>query len=188
MGDPVRSGIMEPLTVEIKPIAGEELGLVERHISFDWAAPGKHRDRLVRQQAGEVVYLVAWDGDLPVGHALLKWNGTTDEPMVFRLRGCPDIEDLFVSPEHRSRGIGSQLLDAAESLAVGKGYSRIGLGVSINNPRARSLYGHRGYEGSEFGEYREAGRYVDRDGRERSWEDVCNYLIKQWDRPRPSVG
>ncbi len=57
---------MQALTVEIRPIAAEELGPVERHINFDWAAPGKYRDRLIGQQAGEVVYLVAWDGDLPV--------------------------------------------------------------------------------------------------------------------------
>ena len=43
-GDPVRSGIMEAPT-EIRPIAAEELGTVERHINFDWAAPGKHRNR-----------------------------------------------------------------------------------------------------------------------------------------------
>ena len=94
-------------------------------------------------------------------------------PMVSGLSDCPDVEDLFVGSEYRSRGIGSRLLDAAESLAVGKGYSRIGLGVSIDNARARSLYERRGYEDSEFGEYRVGDRYVDRDGRERSWEEVC---------------
>jgi ribosomal protein S18 acetylase RimI-like enzyme len=171
---------MDVQKVEIRPIVADELRPLELHFNFDWASPGKHRDRLVTQQAGEAVYLLAWDRDLPVGHALLKWNGATDEPMVSGLSDCPDVEDLFVGSEYRSRGIGSRLLDAAESLAVGKGYSRIGLGVSIDNARARSLYERRGYEDSEFGEYRVGDRYVDRDGRERSWEEVCRYLIKHW--------
>ena len=58
---------MEALTVEFRPIAAEKLGSVERHIKFDWAAPEKHKDRLVRPEVGEVAYLVAWNGDLPVG-------------------------------------------------------------------------------------------------------------------------
>ena len=170
---------MEKLVVEIRSVAPDELGLLERHIGFDWAAHGKHRERIAGQQAEEVVYLIAWFGNLPVGHVLVQWKGTTDFPMQSQLGHVPNLEDLFVAPAHRSQGVGAQLLDASEDLAKRNGYSRIGLGVAVDNPRARSLYEVRGFEDAGFGEYTTGGLYVDRDGQEKTWEEVCRYLIKQ---------
>ena len=170
---------MERLVVEIKPVAEEELDLLERHIRFDWAAIGKHRERFARQQEGKVVYLVAWRGNLPVGHVLVQWEGTTDDPTLSQLSDCPNLEDLFVAPDYRSQGVGAQLLEASEALATRKGYSRIGLGVAVDNPRARSLYELRRYEDAGLGEYTTGGIYVDRDGQEKTWGEVCNYLTKQ---------
>jgi GNAT superfamily N-acetyltransferase len=46
-------------------------------------------------------YLVAWDGGEPVGHAHISWNRTT--------LGIPEIQDVFVPPELRGRGIGTEL-------------------------------------------------------------------------------
>ena len=66
-----------------------------------------------------------------------------------------------------------------KSLAKQNGYLRIGLGVGIDNARARSLYVRRGYEDAGFGGYRTGGCYIDRNGREQSWEEMCNYLIKE---------
>lgn len=168
---------MERTAVEIRPLAGEEIGLLDWYMAC--GPPEKHRERFARQRKGKVVYLVAWYENLPVGHVLLKWDGSTDKPMVSELDSCPDVEDLFVSPDNRSRGIGSQLMDAVENLTKRQGYSRVGLGVGIENVRACSLYERRGYEDSGFGEYRESGRYVDENGREQSWEETCIYLIKQ---------
>ncbi len=170
---------MTRINYEIRPLAEEEIGLLERNINFDWAASGKHRERFVKQQGGRAVYLVAWYKNVPVGHALLQWDGSTDEPAASELGQCPDVEDLFVCPNYRSKGIGSLLLDFAESLARQWGYSRIGLGVAIDNPRAQSLYVRRGYRDSELGEYSTGGRYVNQDGQEESWEEICNYLIRQ---------
>ena len=169
---------MEKAAIEIRPLANEEIGLLERHIDFDWAALHKHGERFVKQQAGEAVYLVAWHRDIPVGHALLRWNGPSDHPIVFRLDRCPDVEDLFVSPGYRSKGIGSRLLDTAESLAKQKGYSQLGIGVDIDNPSARSLYERKGFRDTGFGEYRISWPWTDKDGQERWAEENCNYLIK----------
>ena len=132
---------MERLVVDIRPVAQGELGLLERQIGFDWAALGKHRERFAGQQDGKVVYLVAWRGNLPVGYVLVQWEGTTDDPMQSQLVDhFPNLEDLFVAPDYRSRGVGTQLLEASEGLAKREGYSRIGLGVAVDNLRARSLY------------------------------------------------
>ncbi len=91
---------------EVRPLARSELGLVEAHINLDWAAAGKHRDRLDRQDRGEVLYFIAWRGATPSGHLLLEWGGAEDEPISSSLLDCPTLEDLFVMPEVRSRGIG----------------------------------------------------------------------------------
>ena len=170
--------LMENKTVEIRPLAEEELGLVERRLSLDPSYPDKHRKRLERQRRGEAVYLIAWHGEMSVGHGLLKWAGPGDGPMAARLERCPDVEDLFVHPDHRSRGIGARLLDHAESLAREREFPRIGLGVAVDNPRARILYERLGYEDTGFGEYIDRWQYTDRDGQKRWWEETCNYLVK----------
>ncbi|PKB80150.1 MAG: hypothetical protein BZY88_09515 [SAR202 cluster bacterium Io17-Chloro-G9] len=177
---------MKGLQVEIRPILHNELPLIEKHLDFDWGNPGKHGDRLVRQHIGTVVYLVAWLASVPVGHVLIVWDGcddepmrSGDEPMRSGLAGCPNLEDAVVAPQHRSKGIGSRLLDTAEALARQNGFSRIGLGVALDNPRAQTLYERQGYRNSGFNEYTTRGRYIDRDGQEQFWEETCNYLIKQ---------
>ncbi len=166
------------LKVEIRPLAEGETDLLERRISSSTPSE-KHRERLALQQQGRVVYLVAWQNAMPVGHGLLKWQGTEDEPMASRLRDCPDLEDLFVTPELRSRGIGSQLLAAAEDLARRRGYRRIGLGVGIDNPRAHALYLRSGYRDSGYGRYPHRVYYADEQG-DRRWRiEICVYLIKE---------
>ena len=171
-------GLMTISSYEIKPLGEEEVELLYQHIAFDWANWKKHRQRLDRQREGHGVYLVAWDENLPVGHAFLRWDGPSDHPIASKLHGCPDIEDLFVSPDFRSRGIGSQLLNFAERLTKQKGYSQVSLGVDIDNPRARALYDRRGYGDAGFGVYKIRWRYSDRNGNEQWAEENCNYLIK----------
>ncbi len=173
---------MDLIAVRIRPIAVEDVAILEEHIAFDWAAPRKHMERFTRQVGGEVVYLVAWselDEKLPVGHLLLKWRGTADDSSAPDIKDCPDLEDLFVSPDHRSSGIGSRLLESAEQTAGKRGYAQIGLGVSVDNPRARSLNLRLGYRETGTGRYETGGVYIDRDGSEKSWTEVCVYLTKQ---------
>lgn len=164
--------------LHIRPLAEEEAALVEQHINFDWAASGKHADRVSRQQAGNAVYLVAWLGSLPVGHALIEWGGSDVENVLSQLHNCPDIEDLFVVPSCRSQGIGPLILDHAEGLSIQHGYNQIGLGVDVNNRRARRLYQRLGYIDAGFGEYRTGWYYLDREGRKQLATEVCNYLVK----------
>ena len=131
------------------------------------------------QKEGKAIYLVAWHKDLPIGHALLKWGGPDHTLIASRLNGCPDIEDLFVDPQCRSRGVGSQLLGCAESTAMQREYSLIGLGVDVDDPRARSLYKRLGFEDTGFGEYYSRWQYDDRNGKKAWAEEHCNYLVKR---------
>ena len=165
--------------ISIMPIAKEDVPQLERHINFDWAAFGKNAERCIKQEEGDVTYLLAWLEDLPVGHALIEWDGPDAEPMASQLLSCPEIEDLFVVPKYRQVRVGSLMLDHAESLAIQRGYIQIGLGVSIDNPRARHLYERKGYQDAGFGEYTSSWFYLDRDGQEQRATEVCNYLVKR---------
>lgn len=77
---------------ETQPLAEEDIELLDHHLPF--GRPDKHRERFGKQQEGKVVYLVARHGNLPIGQAQLRWDGSPDEPMASRLHSCPEIEDL----------------------------------------------------------------------------------------------
>jgi ribosomal protein S18 acetylase RimI-like enzyme len=132
-----------------------------------------------RQGEGDVVYLVAWIDDLPIGHVLIEWGGTTDEPVRTQLADCADLQDLFVAPDYRRRGVGSRLLNDAEVLVAEKGFPRLGLGAAVDNIDARRLYQRKRFLDGGFGEYRIGGKYIDRDGSDQAWEETCEYMIKQ---------
>lgn len=95
-------------------------------------------NRLDQQRAEGSTYLVAWDDDQPIAHAHIAWVGTH--------LGVPEIQDVFVLPERRRQGIGTQLTDAAEQEARERGWESISLSVSRDgNVAARSLYAKLGY-------------------------------------------
>ena len=55
------------------------------------------------------------------------------------------IENLYVQPEYRNRGVGTALLDAAERALAESGVDRIALEAMADNEAARRLYARRGY-------------------------------------------
>lgn len=56
------------------------------------------------------------------------------------------VQNLYVVPEARGRGLGSQLLDAAEDALAAAGVDRIVLDAMAANDAARGFYEARGYE------------------------------------------
>ncbi len=56
-----------------------------------------------------------------------------------------EIDEFFVVPEARSRGIGAQLLAAAESALAARGCVRLQLQLGVANTAARAFYQRRGY-------------------------------------------
>jgi GNAT superfamily N-acetyltransferase len=56
-----------------------------------------------------------------------------------------EIDELFVLPEARSRGLGAALLNAAESWLVGRGCRRLQLQLNPANRAARAFYARRGF-------------------------------------------
>ena len=115
-------------------------------------------------------YLVAWDGDDPVGHAHISWEGTT--------LGAPEIQDVFVPEELRGRGIGTELSRAAERLAHERGYGRISISASVANEGALRLYRRLGYRDAGLEPQHVKGRILIR-GRPVEVDDTLIYLAKE---------
>jgi len=50
------------------------------------------------------------------------------------------MQNLFVSPQHRGQGIGTELLNFTFQKAVDEGYDGVSLDLSFHNPKAKKLY------------------------------------------------
>jgi GNAT superfamily N-acetyltransferase len=109
--------------IEIRPLAPAEADRV--------VAAGLGLARLPLRERD--LYLVAWDGDEPLGHAHL----TGGDP--------PEVGDVEVLAAHRGRVIGTQLLHAIEIEAVRRGHNRLRLHVSAAGEPAQALYRRLGF-------------------------------------------
>jgi GNAT superfamily N-acetyltransferase len=127
-------------------------------------------NRLDQQIEVGSTYLVAWEDDQPVGHAHIAWGGTH--------MGLPEIQDVFVSPERRRRGIATQLTHAAETEARARGWQSISLSVSQEgNSAARLLYEKLGYVDAGIDPVRVTGTIMVR-GQPFEVDDMLLYLTK----------
>ncbi|MEJ5314217.1 GNAT family N-acetyltransferase [Anaerolinea thermophila] len=162
----------------IRPVQTGDLPRLER--LFPQGGADKHARRLLRQQNGTAVYLIAFLEEMPVGHVLLKWDGAQDEAVVsHRTVPCPDLEDLFVREGFRQRGIGTGLLRYAEQMAQRRGFPYIGLAVGLKNASARRLYERLGYRHAGIEPYTIRGIDFDEQGQMHTREETCVYLIKR---------
>jgi GNAT superfamily N-acetyltransferase len=87
--------------------------------------------------AGEVV--LAYNGDLPIGFALFFHNFST-----FLGKQGLYLEDLFVVPEWRGRGVGKQLLAHVASIAESRQCGRLEWTVLDWNESAIAFYRRMG--------------------------------------------
>lgn len=127
--------------------------------------------RLDQQVEEGSTYLIAWEDDQPVGHAHIAWEGTHV--------GIPEIQDVYVLPERRSRGIATRLNEAAEQAVRGRGWESVSLSVSRDgNPAARRLYDRLGYTDAGLEPVDVSGSILLR-GRPFEVDDVLLYLRKQ---------
>jgi ribosomal protein S18 acetylase RimI-like enzyme len=118
---------------------------------------------------GAQTYLIAWDGSEPVGQAHVAWERTT--------LGVPEIQDVFVPEELRSRGIGTRLSRAAEELARARGYAELSISASVANDGALRLYRRLGYREAGLPPQRIKGTIVIR-GTPVEVDDTLLYLVK----------
>jgi GNAT superfamily N-acetyltransferase len=161
--------------VVISRITEDDLESLETHLTAgDFT---KHRARIKAQREGRADYLVAKQR-VPLGHVLIIWEGGDDGPLETRTTKEPLIEDLYVHPAARKKGIGKMLMDEAEALIRTKGFNKVGLAVMVNNPAVETMYKKRGYENTNLGVFECRRTFTGRDGREKQWSANMKYLIK----------
>ena len=85
--------------------------------------------------------VLATSRETPVGFALFFYNYST-----FLTKPGVHLEDLFVLPEHRGKGIGKSLLTKVESIARERGCGRLEWSVLDWNEPAIAFYKKYGAE------------------------------------------
>lgn len=123
---------------DLLPMIGE-YWVFERIRGFDPARIGEQVARLLSDSrlGGAWIGLV---DDRPAGYLLAVY--------VFSLEHLgltAEIDELFVLPEHRGRGLGAELLRAAESVFVRAGCTNVSLQLAHGNESAREFYRRHGY-------------------------------------------
>ena len=121
-----------------------------------------HRDRLRDADGAALRYLVAEIDGQVVAHGLLALKQPATWP---KMKHLPQMIDLFVRPDLRSRGIGRALIARMEVLARAAGCAEMRLGVDPdNNPRALALYRALGYIAIDTKPVRDRWEYIDSAG------------------------
>jgi ribosomal-protein-alanine N-acetyltransferase len=119
--------------VPVSPMVHLDICAVIHGTSFErpWDAQSIGRSLSL---PGAFAHLVIDDSQGPVGFGLYQLKGDSAE-----------VFTIAVIPEARRLGIGSLLLDAAETVCRKQGAWRILLDVAEDNPTARALYAQSGY-------------------------------------------
>ena len=122
--------------------------LAQTFAAHNWPKPQSlFKQYMDEQQAGARHVWVASIGDQIAGYITLKWQSNY-EP--FCANQIPEIMDLNVLPPFRNQGIGSKLLETAETEAFTKS-KVIGIGVGLYGGDdggygpAQKLYVNLGY-------------------------------------------
>ena len=136
------------MSVEIRPARPGEAGLVlnfvrelaayEKLADEVEADEGAIEDALFAKAPKAFCDIAEWDGE-PVGFALWFLNFSS-----FRGRNGLYLEDIFVRPAHRRRGIGRAMLRRLAERCLAQGWTRLEWAVLDWNQRAIDFYEAQG--------------------------------------------
>lgn len=107
------------------------------------ASPEKYRMRLRDRDAGKAVALAAEFHSNVAGYINVYPDAQTG---AFGGKGLPEIVDFGVLEKFRGRGVGSRLMDAAETIAARYADTvYLGVGLHSGYGSAQRMYVKRGY-------------------------------------------
>jgi GNAT superfamily N-acetyltransferase len=130
---PARESDLERIRELILDLAAYEHSLDQVRVSVDQLRVAIFSERPAAYA------LVAEHGDEVVGFALYFLNFSTWEGV----HGI-HLEDLYIAPEHRGRGLGKALLSSLASIAVTRGYARFEWAVLDWNTPSIDFYARMG--------------------------------------------
>lgn len=131
--------------MEIRSLQHEDIEpIAEAFARIGWNKPAsQYVQYLQEQERGERQVFVAFREYTFLGYLTVVWE--SHYPPL-REAGIPEIVDFNVLPEFRKQGIGSRLMDQAESLiAERSAVAGIGVGMDPGYGAAQRLYVKRGY-------------------------------------------
>ena len=130
-----------------KPADAPTVGWLFHAFNAEFGEPEPRADLVAERavplmESGEVTVLFVGEG--PDGFALLRFR-----PSLYT--GALDalLEELYVVPEQRGRGLGRALLEAAMEHARKRGAARMELKTSVDDVAARALYEKTGFTNRE---------------------------------------
>lgn len=141
--------VIRPATLaDLEPLTD----LFEAYRAFYQKTPDREGARAFlweRLDKGESVVYLAWEGDEAVGFTQLYplFSST-------RMKRLWLLNDLFVHPHHRGKGVSKLLLEQAKELARQTGACEVMLETAKTNEVGNQLYPSVGFElGTDFNWY-----------------------------------
>lgn len=129
---------------DLETVLDRWLALLEEHVDHGSRIDPDHNRAAGRELLAETIadnrVLVA-DDDGIVGIATVS----IDDGMLAVRSRRGTIETIYVTPDRRSEGIGTELLTAAERTLADRDCSTIAVEVLAANERAREFYTDNGY-------------------------------------------
>jgi GNAT superfamily N-acetyltransferase len=170
---------VEPSGIVVQRATRETIDRLVAATAREGEPESVHERRWRAQENGEASYLVACDGDEPIGWALVRRQPSAqagDEQLA-------ELEGLDVLPAHQGRGAGRLLLDAALDTAQREGFAGLGLKVTVANPWndiARAMYARSGFVESAAGEFDDGYWYWTPDGTSHWDGEPHRYLVRRF--------
>ncbi|HET7121775.1 MAG TPA: GNAT family N-acetyltransferase [Solirubrobacterales bacterium] len=141
---------MEKREIPVREATVEDAPLIARllhdfNTEFEAETPGvaeltRHATRMLEQ--GAMTVLLGGQG--PDGLALLRFR-----PSVWTEKQEVYLQELYVAPPLRGRGIGQALLEAAIAISRERGAAWIELSTAVTDHAARALYAKLGFTNEE---------------------------------------
>jgi ribosomal protein S18 acetylase RimI-like enzyme len=131
--------------VEIRTLQHTDIQTIAAAFAkLGWQKPAQqYEGYLNEQESGERLVLIATVDDIFAGYLTIVWQSSYPP---FDEKRIPEIVDFNVLPKFRRRGVGSQLMEAAENqIARRSSTAGIGVGLSRDYGAAQILYVKRGY-------------------------------------------
>ena len=165
------------MTVQVRRCSAADLTVLLRR----WPIVGAVHESHI----AEGDYLVAWNGDEPLGSGVLRWAGSIGDNARAAAGDAPALIHLHVRDTHRGRGIGTALVREAELVVGRRGGTALALAVGVDNPDAARLYLRLGYQQTgvlDTVEY----TWVDADGGQHDERETSELLLRRLDEtPAP---
>lgn len=143
-----------------------------------WPIPGQvHEHHHDEQAAGRATYLVAWEGENPLGSGVLSWKGCVGINARKLFPNAVEFSHVQVREEKRGQGVGSRLIAAAQAEASAAGVQEFCVGVGDDNPEAERLYLRLGYQATGVFDISEYDAF-DEKGTSHHHEERNQLLVK----------